>query len=247
MSIPKVIHYCWFGRKPLSALTQKCINSWKKYCPNYKIIEWNEENFDININKYVKQSYYAQKYAFVSDFARFYILYNYGGIYMDTDVELLKPIDKFLKNSAFMGFENETGVAPGLIIGSEKANIIIKEIMTSYFNREFIYSNGKYNLTTVVEYTTNILLKYGLKLNNSLQKINTVTIYPKTYFCPLTYNSDKTDFTNNTYAIHYFSGSWVSKTSKLKSKIIMILGPKITNQIRIWKNNLKMFVKDENK
>ena len=206
--IPKRIHYCWFGRGDMSQLAIKCIDSWKKYLPDYEIKLWNEDNFDININKYVKQAYEAKKYAFVSDFARFYALYNEGGVYMDVDVEVLKPIDIFLKQEAFMGFESKVGVAPGLIVGSEKENNIIKEIMDGYLNREFIYPSGAYNYTTVVEYTTNILLKHGLVLDDSLQNVKCITIYPKTYFCPLTYDSNKTDFTENTYTIHHFAASW---------------------------------------
>ena len=184
--IPKKIHYCWFGRGDMPPLAIRCIDSWKKYLPDYEIILWNEDNFDININKYVKQAYEVKKYAFVSDFARFYILYNEGGVYMDVDVEILKPIDIFLKEEAFMGFESKVGVAPGLIVGCEKGNKIIKEIMDGYLNREFIYPDGVYNYTTIVEYTTNILLKYGLVLDDSLQNVNGIAIYPKTYFCPHT-------------------------------------------------------------
>lgn len=206
--IPKKIHYCWFGRGEMSELVIKCIDSWKKYLTDYEIILWNEDNFDVNINNYVKQAYEAKKYAFVSDFARFYILYNEGGVYMDVDVEVLKPIDIFLKQKAFMGFESDEGVNPGLTIGCEKGNNIIREIMDSYLNKEFIYTDGTYNYTTIVKYTTDILLKYGLVLDDSLQNINGVTIYPKTYFCPLTWGSNKIDFTDNTYTIHHFAASW---------------------------------------
>ena len=216
--IPKVIHYCWFGRGRKAKLVKKCIKSWKKYLPDYKIIEWNEDNFDINSNEYVKEAYEAKKYAFVSDYVRFYVLYNYGGLYMDTDVEVIKNLDVFLTDDGFMGFEDELNVAPGLIVGAKKNNKIIKEILDNYRDRKFILEDGNYNLITVVKYTTNILSKYGLVGNNKLQRVSGITIYPKTYFCPLTFNSKKSDFSNNTYTIHHFAASWHSKEDRKKLK-----------------------------
>lgn len=207
--ISKKIHYCWFGKGDMPLLAKKCIDSWKKYLPDYEIILWNEDNFDVNINNYVKQAYDAKKYAFVSDFARFYVLYNEGGVYMDVDVEVLRPIDIFLNHEAFMGFESESGVNPGLIMGCKKGNNILKEIMDGYLRNQFILPNGSYNYTTIVKYTTDVLLKYGLTIDDSLQNVKGVTIYPKTYFCPLTYGSNKTDFTENTYTIHHFAASWL--------------------------------------
>lgn len=219
--IPKVIHYCWFGKNPLPELTLKCIESWKKYLPDYQIIEWNENNFDVNICPYVKEAYEASKFAFVSDYARFYILYNYGGIYIDVDVEVIKPIDKFLEHEAFAGFESKKHVAPGLILGAKKGNKIIKEILDSYSNRKFLLDDGNFNLTTVVEYTTDVLLKYGLKPNNSLQNVNEMVIYPKTYFCPLSHNSKKQNFSENTYTIHHYAGSWLSEKQRKRNNNVL--------------------------
>lgn len=217
--IPKKIHYCWFGRGEFPVLAIKCIESWKKYLPNYEMVLWNEDNFDINVNEYVKEAYETKRYAFVSDFARLSILYTEGGIYMDVDVEVLKSIDCFLTHEAFMGFQDDSKVALGLIIGSEKGNLLIKEIMDSYSEKKFILPNGKHNLTTIIEYTMDVLLKYGIILDGSLQNIKGTIIYPKTYFCPLTYNSDKTDFSENTYTIHHFAESWITKGEKRKSYI----------------------------
>ena len=166
----------------------------------------------------MKEAYEAKKYAFVSDVARFYILYHYGGIYLDTDVEVLKPLDRFLNDGAFMGFEDGKHVAPGLIIGAEKGNVIIKEILDNYSKEKFILKDGSYNLTTVVKYTTNILLKYGLVQDNSKQNVNGMIIYPKTYFCPLNVDDNKTDFSINTFTIHHFSASWLNDEEKIKGK-----------------------------
>ena len=126
--IPKVIHYCWFGKNKLSKSAKKCIKSWKKHLPNYEIIEWNENNFDINCNEYVREAYKSKKYAFVSDYARIYALYNYGGIYMDTDVEVIKSLDKFLCNDAFAGLENEYSIQTA-VMGCCKGNLLFKEFL----------------------------------------------------------------------------------------------------------------------
>lgn len=247
MSIPKIIHYCWFGKSPHPELVQKCIESWKKYLPEYEIIEWNEENFDINMNAYVKEAYEAGKYAFVSDVARFYVLNNYGGIYMDTDVEVLRPLDHFLQYEAFMGFESVDRVAPGLIMGSLKGNSVIKEILDLYSNTHFKLNKNIYNLTTVVTYTTNILLKYGLRQNNSFQVIKNIAIFPKEYFCPLTFDDDKVDFTENTYTIHHFMDSWhtekdkkrIKRKEKLRTVLIRLIGVNGLDKLKELRNKPK--------
>ena len=215
--IPKVIHYCWFGRGEKPKLAKKCIKSWKKYLPDYEIIEWNEENFDINSNQYVKEAYESKKYAFVSDYVRLYALCNYGGIYMDTDVEVVKPLDEFLIHDAFSGFESLQDAMTG-IMGCEKEFELFKEFLDYYTDRSFIKENGELDTTTNVRIMNNILRKYGLVSNNELQVVNKLTIYPKTYFCPLTFNSSESDFSDNTYTIHHFSGSWHSKEEKKRLK-----------------------------
>lgn len=244
--IPKTIHYCWFGRGDMPELAQMCIDSWKKHLPDYEIKLWNEDNFDININHYVKEAYEAKKYAFVSDYARFYILYNNGGVYMDTDVEVLKPIDNLLTNNAFMGFEDEKNVNPGLIIGSKKGHPLLKEMIDSYSNRKFILNDGSYNLTTVVKYTTNILLSHGLVLNNSKQNVKGMVIYPKTYFCPLDADSTRKDLTDLTHTIHHFSASWLTEEEKIRGKrnaqikniISKIIGEKGFDTLLKLRNNI---------
>ena len=237
--IPKKIHYCWFGGKELPKLAKKCIESWKKYCPDYEIIEWNENNFDINMNTYVKEAYENKKWAFVTDYVRLYALYNYGGIYMDTDVEVVRNLDEFLENESFFGFEDSNHVSTG-IMASKKNNQLIKEISNHYDTRNFIMKDGKLDMTTNVIIITEILSKKGLKKNNKKQTIEGLTIYPSEFFCPLDCNSKKLRKTRNTHAIHWFSGSWLDLKTKLKMKIwkigLNIIGEKnmhkISNRIK---------------
>ena len=161
--IPKIIHYCWFGGNPLPELAQKCIASWKKYCPEYEIREWNESNFDLNCCDYVREAYEAKKWAFVSDYARFWILYHKGGIYFDTDVEIIKPLNEILKQGAFLGCETLYTVAPGLGMAANPGLVIYKEMLDFYEKRHFRNQNGAIDTTTIVTYTTQILMQHGWK------------------------------------------------------------------------------------
>ena len=232
--IPKKIHYCWFGGKKLPKLAKKCLLSWKRKCPGYEIICWNEDNFDINSNKYVKQAYESKKYAFVTDYVRLWALYNEGGIYMDTDVQVLKTLDNFLELQAFSGFENNESVPTG-IMGSEPRLDIFKELLDYYKDKSFIDENGQMDTTTNVTTITNILFAKGLKKNNTLQTIEKFTLFPKDYFCPIDYVTRKKTITKNTYTIHWFAGSWVSKKDSLKVIIYIFLnrcfGEKVTKKI----------------
>lgn len=211
--IPSKIHYCWFGGNPLPELSQKCIASWKKYCPDYEIIEWNETNFDINCCDYVKEAYEAKKWAFVSDVVRLYALVNYGGIYMDTDVEVLKPLDDLLEYEAVSGFESIDRISTGFM-ACRKEHPLFKEFLDEYNNSHFIKQNGELDLTTNVIRITNICLKYGLKLDGSFQTINSFTLFPHDYFCPKSVDTGIITVTDNTYTIHHFDGSWLSDESK---------------------------------
>ncbi len=205
--IPKVIHYCWFGRGEKSRLIKKCMRSWKKYCPDYEIIEWNEDNFDIDSTVWTREAYDSKKWAFVSDYVRLYVLYNYGGVYLDTDVEIKKPIDEFLKYPAFSGFEH-FNTAPTGIIASEKNQSVIKDWLSHYDGRHYIV-NGEICTDPNVNFMTNQLLEKGLKLNNEFQIIDGFAMFPKTYFCPLcmlTVEDD--DFSENTYTVHHFTSTW---------------------------------------
>lgn len=228
--IEKKIHYIWFGKNPLSPLALKCIESWKKYCPDYEIIEWNESNFDINSNQYVKEAYENKKWAFVSDYVRLYVLYYYGGIYMDTDVEVLSSLDPYLKNKAFSGFEKAEQVPTG-IMASEKNHPFFKKLLDYYNDRPFIKEDGSLDLTTNVTTITNYFLEEGLELNNQLQTVADVTLYPNDYFCPKDCVTGKINLTKNTVTIHHFDGSWVPQKNKVKAKIQKILGKRITSII----------------
>lgn len=221
--IPKVIHYCWFGEQPLPELAQKCIASWKKYFPDYEIKEWNEKNFDLRCCEYVEEAYQAKKWAFVSDYARFWILYNYGGLYFDTDVEIIKDMKDILEKGAFMGCETADKCAPGLGLGVNPGLGLYKEILDDYNSSHFLNDDGSNNYTTVVDRTTNILKRHGFKGCNCIQKIAGVMIYPTEYFCPMDYTTGRLNLTKNSHSIHWYNASWLDecmKKRRLRSEII---------------------------
>ena len=225
--IPKIIHYCWFGKNPLPEDAIKCINSWKKYCPYYKIIQWNEYNYDINKNRYIMDAYKEKKWAFVSDYARVDVVNQYGGIYMDTDVELVKPLDQFLNDTMFCGWEErgkyyiaknpnyENSVNFGLGYGSEKNNLILEDIISYYNKISFYNEDGSLNLIACPHYQTEILKKYGLDdTKRTYQKLKHCTVYPEDYFSPKSITTGKINLTSNTVSIHHFSMSWVDENAK---------------------------------
>ena len=213
--IPKIIHYCWFGRGPLPELAQKCIASWKKYLPDYEIKEWNEDNFDVNIIPYTAEAYQAKKYAFVSDYARFWILYQYGGIYFDTDVEVIRPIDDIVERGNFMGFEtdpklqvkadaSEASVNPGLGMGVAPGLGIIKKMLDFYEGRHFEFIPGGIGQLTIVHIATEVLLKAGLEQQHGIQQVNDIWIYPAEYFCPINLKTGRIHVKPNTRTIHHY-------------------------------------------
>ena len=207
--IPKIIHYCWFGGKPLPAAAQKCIASWKKYCPDYEIQAWTEENYDIaSAPLYVQQAYEAKKWAFVTDVVRLYALDRFGGVYMDTDVEVVRPIDEFLKHHAFSGFEDEVNIPTG-IMAAEQGHPLIKELLEHYDARPFLV-DGEPDLTTNVKTITDLLTPKGFLPNNQFQEVAGFALYPYDYFCPRDIHTMEIRVTENTYTIHHFAGSWLS-------------------------------------
>ena len=226
--IPKVIHYCWFGGRPLPKEAERCINSWKKFMPNYKIIKWDESNFDIDSIPYTREAYAAKKYAFVSDYARFWILYHHGGVYFDTDVEVLKPIEDIVEAGNFLGVEQQDSthitVAPGLGLGAEKNNSLFKDLMGIYQNSHFLCEEGTVKVQNIVEITTEYLIKKGLENINGIQQCCGFTIYPKDYFCPIDYDTRELKITENTRTIHHYAESWVPRSTRWKNTLGRILG-----------------------
>lgn len=225
--IPKVIHYCWFGRNPLPASAQKCIDSWRKFLPDYEIKEWNEDNFDVNIIPYTREAYEAKKYAFVSDYARFWILYKFGGLYFDTDVEVIRSMDDIIERGPFMGIEVPATngatpqVAPGLGLGVPPGLDLYKLLLDKYATLKFKNVDGSLNQKTIVAYTSEVLSELGLKSTAKIQEVAGVWIYPADYFNPLDSLTGKLKLTANTRSIHWYMNSW-SDTSvfyKFLSKI----------------------------
>ena len=235
--IPKIIHYCWFGKGEKPELALKCIASWHKHLCGYEFIEWSEDNFDIACNKYVEEAYNSKKYAFVTDYVRLYALYNMGGIYMDTDVEVLKSYDSFLHHNAFSGFESDGNVPTGMM-AAEKGSIWVEELLKYYDNKNFINLDGSYNMTTNTTVITNYMVEKGLVLNNSFQDFKgLVTMYPSDYFCPKDHRIGVVKLTQNSTCIHHFAGSWLDhksisyKLHILKVKLIGLFGVKFINSI----------------
>lgn len=215
--IPKVIHYCWFGKSQKPTLVLKCIQSWKQYCPDYEIIEWNEENFDVNCNDYVREAYGLQKWAFVTDYARLWIIYNYGGIYLDTDVEVIRSFNDLLSESAFFGFEDEKSIGTGLGFGAEKENDVIELMLRDYEDLHFVNTDGSYDATPCPIRNTKAiehLLPSNYNTGN-IVRIEKATFYPPEYFCPLDHYGVNLRKTKNTYSIHWFSATWLTDDEKV--------------------------------
>lgn len=233
--IPKTIHYCWFGRGKLPELALKCIDSWKKNLPDYKLMEWNEDTFDINSNLYVKQAYENKKYAFVTDYVRLYVLIKEGGIYMDTDVEVLKSLDDFLLHPAFSGFEGISHVPTGLM-AAQKDSIWIKDLLKYYDFRSFIFEDGSFDMTTNTKTITEYMLTMGLLLNDQYQEISDlVVMYPHDYFCPKDHTTGIIRLTAQTVCIHHFAMSWTNPKEKhlsdFKRTLMRIFGVSTVNKL----------------
>lgn len=222
--IPKVIHYCWFGgnAKPQSVIN--CINSWKKFLPDYEIKEWNESNFDLNFLPYVKEAYQMKKWAFVSDVARIKVIYDNGGIYFDTDVEVIKSFDDLLNQNFFLGLEDNCRIASGLGFGAEKGSLVMKEMLDEYNNEHFILEGGKINPKVCPVFNTDALVRMGLDFKPGLIEFMGGTIYPEEYFSPLGMKDGKLRITDNTYSIHHYDNSWMTSKQKLKKKVLRKFG-----------------------
>ena len=242
MSIPKIIHYCWFGGNEKPKKVNKCIESWKKFMPEFEIIEWNESNFDINALQYTKQAYEMKKYAFVSDVARLNALNTYGGIYFDTDVEVFKNFTPLLNEKCILGFEEEEYIATSMM-AAEPNNTLINRFLKIYDNIPFLDEEGNIIEGTNVSKLTDLLVEKGLKRENIYQKLDdNISIYPKEYFSPYVYPYGIYQITDNSYCVHHFFVSWQSKTVLLKRYLKMVIAKLIgldnTKKIR------NLFVKE---
>lgn len=219
--IPKIIHYCWFGNGEYSHLVQKCIESWKKVLPDYQFYLWNENNFDVYSLNYTKEAYEEKKYAFVADYVRLYALYEHGGIYLDTDMEVIKPIDKFLNESSFVGFGADDCLDVG-IIGSTKGNVYIGELKNKIENMNLKNSNGEMN-QTIIGMLNELMIKEGFTLNNTIQFNENITIYPTDVFCPKQFYSFHSNINSETCTIHHYDGSWLTKKQRRKNFYMKLL------------------------
>lgn len=234
--IPKIIHYFWFGNNPLPEKEKKCVESWTKMCPNYEIKLWNERNYDFHKNKFIENAAKAGKWSFVTDYARLDIIYEYGGIYFDTDVELIKPIDDFLKFKAFFCFETAEHINTGLGFGAESGLAVLKDMLDVYDNLPEL-TGEQYGDYYCPKIQTPVLRDMGFKLDGSIQIIYGIVILPKEYMCPLDYDTGKLNITKNTYGIHWYASSWKSdeekKIKELWRKLTPVFGKKNAGHIAV--------------
>lgn len=213
--IPKIIHYCWFGGGEKPAVAKKCIESWKKFCPDFEIHEWNEDNCDYLAIPFMAEAYRAKKYAFVSDVMRLLVLEQYGGVYFDTDVEIIRAFDDLLVYKAFFGFETYEFVNTGIGFGAEAHNSIVEQMLREYEP----LLDGRHGVVGCPGLNTDALLKFGLKQNGRLQELDDVMIFPADYFNPMDSTTGKLTKTENTYSIHRYSMSWIPKKTQIRVKI----------------------------
>ncbi|MCI8663648.1 MAG: glycosyl transferase [Hungatella sp.] len=223
MPIPKKIHYCWFGKGELPEKVKKCIESWKKNCPDYEIIEWNELNYDVNKIQYTKQAYDNKKWAFVSDYARLDIIFCYGGFYLDTDVELIKSLDDLRQNDLFFALEQDCNINSGLGFGAIENHKVIKNLRDLYLKLLFINLDGSLNLKPCTSYTTDWFVERGYVKKDKMQIVAGAVILPSGYFCPMEYKTGKMIITKDTHGIHWYDGSWTSiDDRKIREKELQI-------------------------
>ena len=231
MSIPKVIHYCWFGRGKMPAHAEKCLASWKKYCPDFEIIRWDEDNFDFSQNAYAAEAYRAGKWAFVSDYARLYVIEKYGGSYLETDVELIKPLTPLLELTGYMGIDERGVVCTGLGFGAERGNKIVGEMLADYDGIHFVKPDGTYDMTPCPDRNTALLAMLGAVNENIVGTFSDMTFLPSDFLCPKNYYTGKTEITGNTYSIHHYDASWISPTARRTTYIKRIIGVKLYNKL----------------
>ena len=225
--IPKIIHYCWFGKNSIPERNLKWMESWKYWCPDYKIMRWDQDNYDVTKNAYMYEAFEKEKWSFVSDYVRCDVVYQYGGIYLDTDVELIRSYDELLYQPAFCGIEGSRKIALGLGFGAIKSHPLIKEILDMYDKIDFIDENGSVNLTTCVQLQHPIFLRNGFVNNGDYQIINGMTVYPEAVLSPKDVYTGEIDIKKNTFSIHHYEGTWVDEVNREKADAIKELYRKV--------------------
>ncbi len=238
--IPKTIHYCWFGGKSLPSDVLKCIESWKKYCPEYKIKQWDESNFDVNSHPFVQKAYRAKAWAFVSDYARLKIIYDNGGIYLDTDVEILRKPDFLLENQCYIGIQQPHFLCnTGLGFGAEKSSNVIKKMLDVYDALEFsIEEKNKFECPKLND---KVIRSLGNVKNNEITYLNEITVYPPLFFDPISTGDTENLLTDESVSIHHYAATWTGNKQRLKRKIVRLLGNKNTEYLK--KIRKKIFLK----
>ncbi len=218
----KIIHYIWFGGNPISDLTKKCIATWKKYLPDFEIKEWNENNFDVTQCPFVKEAYEQKKWAFVADYTRFKVLEEYGGIYLDTDMEITKDISKYLENDLFLGVEDSKQINAAVVWAKEAHNPYIKDIVNIYESKKKFNETGDLYDESVPKVLTKYFQKFGFDGEKDEVQIfenNKIYIYPMEYFYPLSYDYQNNKFTDNSCMIHHFDATWITPMERFKTKM----------------------------
>lgn len=218
--IPKKIHYFWVGGSQMPEKNKACVESWKKFCPDYEIVEWNESNYDFSVCTYMAQAYEAKLWGFVPDYARLDIIYREGGIYLDTDVELLRSLDALLSYKAFLGFESPGSVALGLGFGAEPGNEIFRQMRDMYHSFSFYKEDGTPNIIPSPVYATDFLKSYGLKPDGKRQSVHGIEVFPAEYFAPLCYADNRLNITEHTYSIHWYHASWHTPQQRERTRRI---------------------------
>ena len=217
--IPRIIHYCWFGRGEKPELAKKCIASWKKFCPDFEIREWNEDNCEYLAMPFMAEAYAAKKYAFVSDVMRLVVLEQYGGVYFDTDVEVVRDITPLLVGEGFIGVENDGFVNSGQVIAAVSQHPVIQAMIEEYKKLHFTNADGTINAVGCPHLNTDVMERFGLVPNGREQVVAGIHVYPADFFNPLDSATGKLVKTENTYSIHWYSMSWLPKRVRIKAKL----------------------------
>ena len=217
--LPKIIHYCWFGRGEKPVLAQKCIDSWRKFCPDFEIREWNEDNCDYLAMPFMMEAYAAKKYAFVSDVMRLIVLEQYGGVYFDTDVELVRDLAPLMDDEGFIGFENDQYVNSGQGIAAMPHHPVVQAMIEEYWKLHFANADGTINAVGCPHLNTDVMERYGLVRNGKEQRVAGIHVYPAEFFNPLDSVTGKLTKTENTYSIHWYSMSWLPKSVRIRSRM----------------------------